>query len=192
MGKAKKTPELIERAVTLKDIGWQTSRIAKEVGVHAETVRRWLIDAADSDPELEDRRQQLRICYIESAWEIVNAANEILKEQIKSGVLAKTRPKEVATVMGIYLDKITGLEARGATKPQTPPIQINILPPNGNTTRVIANSIPVYDEPDEVLCDDSGDWVGEDVLRLPESRDDGDGASGVVGGDSGLDLPEPE
>jgi len=174
------SPENIERARTLKAMKWTNVKIAKDMGVDEKTVRRWLQRA--DDPEIACELDSARLAnnerYIEDAYEICFAANELIKAALITVDVTKAADiKAIATTMGIYLDKIVNLSSQGRTKEKASPIQINILPAEGygNPTRVVADTVQVHEQPSEIHGDSVGSGSGENVLRLPEGCEDGTG-----------------
>jgi hypothetical protein len=194
MPKHQKTPEALEKAKTLHEMGWNNTKIAREFGLNEATIRRWLSlpDPIESHDELEKLRSQKRKQFVDEAWDIIFQANQILRDKIKEGPDGFRNPKDCATVIGIMVDKIGVIEARrGGAKPVTPPVSITILPPSdGHTTRIEQDTVPVYDLDGEVLGDDSGSGFGENVLRLPTGCDDSPGEPEEPGCDSGFDVQE--
>ena len=189
------TPEQIERALALRDLEWSFREIAKEMGVHENTVRYWVKKAEEGPPDdkVERIREGCRQKWIEDAWDIVLQLNRIVKGKLEKGESGFKDAREAATVLGIYMDKIGNFEskARVREKKQTS-ININILPPDGYTTQVDQNTISVHGESDEVLSDDSGGGERKDVLALPPRSNDIAGDAGDTRDDSGIDLPQPE
>lgn len=199
MAKHKKSPEMIEKAKTLSELGWSNIKIGKEIGICEATVRTWLQepDPEEAHDELEALRSVKRKQYVDEAWEIalmgLAIARDDMRKHQKSGSTYKN-PKDPVIISAIMVDKIAAIEARrGGAKPVTAPISITILPPSdGHTTRIEQDAVPVYDIDGEVLSDGGGSWERENVLRLPSGGDDGPGEREIPGCDSSLDVSELE
>ena len=164
---------------------WTIDKIARNMGVNDKTIRRWL-DKSD-DPAISTELSEARLTnhkrYIEDAYEICFAANEIVKAALITVKVTKaTDIKAIATTMGIYLDKIGFMEGSSRSSGQgTKAININIIQSgsdDGHTTRVMADPIQVHDVEGEIHGDNFGSGSGEDVLRLPSGCEDSDGVSG--------------
>jgi hypothetical protein len=197
MPKTKVKPESIERALVLHELGWSNYKIADDFSVSESTIRRWLKKARDPEfaGEMETARAENRKKWADTAWETVIGLNEAIREYTK-GIKLETlkQAKDAATVLGIYMDKINVVETRMKVKggPEKPAVNIQILPPDGYTTRIDENPIPVYDQPRKVHSDDNGGRGGKDLLRLPERCETLAGVPEVERCDSGIDLSEPE
>ena len=190
------TQAQVERAKTLQATGVTIPRIAKEFGVCTRTISRWLRreDPPAIAEELERFRSDNREKFVNDAWDNIHELNRLMKERIAEGGSAFKNPKEIAVCLGVSFDKVTALERPEATKGGGGGVVINILPPaqDGNTTtRIIADTVPVPDEPGEVFRDGSGSGSGENLLALPPGREDRPGKPGVPRDDSGIDLSEP-
>lgn len=186
--------EGIEKAKTLHEMGWSGAKIAKELGFSVSTILKWieLPDPPEVQAHLDKFRAKNRKRYVDEAWDLVFQLNEIVRQKIKKGESAFNNAKDAAITSAIFVDKIAAVEARGGTKAIASPIQINILPPNGNTTRTLEHTIPIPDEPVEVLSD--GEWCGggEDVLRLPEGDNGSNREPRESRDDNSEYLQEPE
>ena len=193
--KHKKSPEMIEKVKTLSELGWSNIKIGKEIGVCEATIRKWRQepDPEEVHDELEALRSVKRKQYVDEAWDIALMGLAIAKETMMKGEGAYKNPKDPVIISAIMIDKIAAIEARrGGAKPVTAPISITILPPNdGHTTRIEQDAVPVYDIDGEVLGDDCGSRLGENVLRLSSGCDDGPGEPQERGSDSRLDVQEP-
>lgn len=182
-----KTPELVEQVKTLHELGWSNVKIANHVNTDESNIRRWLKE--DDPPETAGKLAKLRDKnverFVEEAWDMVFKFNAVLNDFITNNPDKFRNPRDVATCMGIYVDKIAALQSRGGKSGGKSSININILPPSdGSPTRINANTVSVHDEPEQVPGDDSGHRSGENVLRLPPVSEDGPGISGEPWGDS--------
>jgi hypothetical protein len=199
MAQKKYTPELIEQAKAFHALGWSANRIAKEMGVTPKTMGRWLEkpDPSELSADLIHARAEVARKWVAMTWNQIDQLSAILQKKINKGEGSFKDAREIATVIGILMDKVGSLEAKRRVAPQKPNININILPPgdygntSGHTTRVIADAVPVYDIPGEVHGDDNGGGGGQDVRRMLESCEDGDREPVELRDDSSLDLPQP-
>lgn len=183
------TAENQERAIILRDMGWSHQKIADEFGVTETTIRRWLNkpDPPAIRDQLEAIRLEKRQQYIEENWELVTKINKRVKEIVENPE-SELSMRDLVIAQGVYMDKIGTLESRRSGGHAQSPVNIMILPPNGNTTRVVTDAVRFPDESCEVLSDDIGRGSREDVLRLPEGDPGSDGESGEPGDDSSIDV----
>ncbi len=175
-GVAKRTPEMVEKAKMYWEMGWKKTKICEELGITYPTLNAWLKrpDPAAETEEMEARRRENRLRYVDEAWKIAHKANDALNRLLDNpkGCTAK----ELATVSAIMIDKISVIEARRSSEGTTkPPINIVIMPQgeHGSKTGTEQNAVRVYDDEKEILGDDSGCGEWEDLCRLPAGNEDG-------------------
>jgi hypothetical protein len=190
-----KSPENVEKAKALFEMGWTPPKIARDIGVNPSTIRRWL-----EEPETEEEHDKLELIrnanrqrYVDEAWEIVFDLNRIVKEKLAKGESGFSNARDAATTMGIYFDKISLIEARARKSgDRTSNLNIVLVPPDGYAGQAVGNPVQVYDVEGEVLRDDMRSGGGEDLLRLSEGHNGSAAESGEPRDDSGIDLPESE
>lgn len=197
MADKKYTPQLIEQAKAYHALGWSANKISKEMGVTPKTIGRWLEkpDPAELSADLVHARAEVARKWVATTWNQIEQLSAILQKKINKGEASFKDGREIATVIGILMDKIGSLEAKRTIAPQKPSININILPPGDygepkHTTRVIADAVPVHDISSEVHGDDNGGGGGQDLRGLPEGSYDRDSESWELWDDSSQHLPE--
>jgi len=177
----------IELAKALDATGKSQGQIAQQLGVSRRTIARWLAveDPPEIAPALMERRVERALAFADKAWDKIEEIDEWIGRMLSGDDCPFKDLREAATVLGIYIDKVSVLEHRRGDGGRTA-IQINILPPTNGTgaVRVNANPVPIHDESGEICGDDSGGRVGKDLYRLPPGRDIVPGESGSAGDDS--------
>jgi DNA invertase Pin-like site-specific DNA recombinase len=188
-------PQQIERAKTLRALGKSQQKIANELGVSRWTIARWL-EKEDPD-ELENELQEIRKVhherFIDTAWEGIHIGLEKWLQAIKElDVTNMLELKQLTTSLAIQIDKINVLEQSGKKSQGGTRININILPSDGtnNQPRIMADAVQVHDVEGEVLGDNLGFGIGEDVLRLPAGSNDGDELPGEPWSDNSEHIQE--
>jgi len=170
--------EKVEQAKAYAATGMSQVKIAEVMGIHRRTVQRYLQteDSPELALELSALRRKRALDFADKAWDNAIKLNTIMEEKIAAGHSAFKDAREVATCLGIYLDKINILESRGKGRPAGTAIQINIMPPggtpSGNPIESDGDTVQVYDESDTVFSDGSGSGERKNLYRLPAGRAD--------------------
>jgi predicted transcriptional regulator len=188
-------PQQIERAKTLRALGKSQQNIANELGVSRWTIARWL-EKEDPD-ELENELMEIRKVhqerFIDTSWEGIHIGLEKWLQAIKElEVTNMLELKQLTTSLAIQIDKINVLEQSGKKSQGGTRININILPSDGtnNQPRIMADAVQVHDIEGEVLGDNLGFGIGEDVLRLPAGNNDSDELPGEPWSDNSEHIQE--
>jgi len=188
-------PELVERAKVMRDANYSLKSISKAVGRSVSTVQRYLqlpdaeeMALLDGDKE---RAKEIRK-YRAAAWRIVHLASERLEAKLRDPD-EKISAKDLALIHGIYYDKIQ-LSARAPEKVPKEAVTFVFVNEsvNGTESRPIPHTVEVPRVSSEVQGDGVRPGRGQDILRLPGSREDGSGVSGVAGSDCSLDVSQHE
>jgi DNA-binding XRE family transcriptional regulator len=116
-------PELIERARALNDSGLNQSQVAKEMGVSAATISRWLHKPDDADPatalDIAAHRADVRKKCIERGYATVLNLFDKVDKDVKQGNFTAKFPAVVQ--LGIMIDKVVALETAQNRVPDLPP-----------------------------------------------------------------------
>ena len=176
---------VVERVKALRAMGTSQQKIADQLDISIQTVRRYERRPDDS-PEQEEARTQELIRFVETGWKIEHLAMATVLDGLEKGEI---KPKDAAVIMGIMADKILAVESRlgKSTGSDTETITFKFVS-DGTENRPLpdAGEIPYLESP--IQGDDLRPGSGEDVLRLPGGRENGSGVPQIVGSDSSLDL----
>lgn len=183
-------PARVEQVKTLATMGKNDSQISRMTGLSRRTVQRYR--AMEDPPELfvelsEMRKEQVKR-FGEAAWPFVHGLLASLKKDLESGTM---KPRDKIITVGILVDKINTFDQYGKGQSRGGNTTISIELYDESKVGIIANpaSVPRGELP--LQGDDMRPGSGQDILRLPRIDTDGVPVSEIVGGDSGLDLPEP-
>jgi len=179
----KRDTNLVAMAKMLHAAGETTTAIAKQIGRSVPTTREY-IRLAEEDGGLaallDEVNDDNQIMLTENLWRLVHKSTLWLEKAIDAGDI---KPKDLAVIFGVSVDKIFKMLAVGKAKPggeAKQNITFNLFSSGGggddgglpSQPRPVDDAIEVPFIELPIQSDDNGTGGRQDLLRLPGSCED--------------------
>ena len=179
---------VVERVKALRAMNVSQQKIADQLDISIQTVRRYE-RRPDDTPELQEARvRELERCVGEG-YEIIHLAMALVHDALQK---KEIKGKDAAVITGIMADKTEMWVGRLAPQAKdTETITFKFVS-DGPDNRPLPDAKEVPYLPESVQSDDMRPGSGQDVLRLPGGSQNSTGEPEVEWRNRSIDLPEPE